>query len=1122
MENEETAETDLVEVEEETVIVGGHCGVDKHVTAVRNRRAREASGQKEKRQQDIRETFKATKKPKPSVSSSSASSGVSASAATADADATPPPQPIPCLGLQWLSAKNPSFFSLEEQGEHFNLVFEYRKAEHLGGVYRETTTEGVLKGVTVLRAKGCTREGTMRSSIPTERVGEDRIEKAGLVPWLSFEWTSCDKCYNACAKTFKSSVFGDKKEFLDKVMNVIRLCDKGAYTYERDLHIVEQKLQSEQTSAAEMRELFRQQSEKRQLHEKEKNLMKEKGWFSANSGPNGNAAKYYDYKSWQTLEKRVEIFRKGIVGAEDRRRLHFIDNDDFLKKFLPLYRSGQLDGTPFLDLSRALVNRHLGWKNAPLGEQGYKKWIGGCWPKQSLSPEDYDVAQNPLPKEELAEYVTTALLVLHDVKLTTIVLGAILHKEGLLNDHGTFRDAVIQVAEGNDKIKLLNVCFDGDTIQAPWVVEKLVAYLKGEIFWTASSCTPHTGKCSQRTAVMGARPLSIGPFPIDCGFFPSLSVPQRVWRPKDFTSDYTTHLFSSPSAMQAVAETERVYPFMKVGPLLLQISLRLQCHLALSNKGRDKTSTAAVKQNVRARWLSGVLLEAVTGWAAGTWRNQRSAWIGSTMVYAQTSTPDRENNSPIEHHHGGIRQLSQSRECSAAAYVDLCKKRGVKEELRTKLEKGKIDREMAQGGEQTDSMEAGPMIVDGGEGYQSIQLQNAGAGSRLPEFLSPAEVCFVISEGWTQGVSKVLEKLGIPVPPLAQRKYLNFKELGEAFQAATNPSRVSPPGAQQQAAGGTSAGPLVGQGTSSGETSVTLGEDEDGVFNDEKDLGEEGVLAEMERAEKDGRPIPLEQKGEEEKGKEGESEQRDEDLEQVVSVLVQEDILLDREGREVSQVGDAAQTAISTEAGALHKFCDAFEAIRHAESQDDAVKQLLCFASGGAAVLDEKYAGGTGTEPGQSRFNRWVLPAEKLKDGSAAPGPSNPVGLIPIHLPTEFERGSVIRITAEGLEKRPKWLRSKELGGAWIVLSVYGRGLSGESTYKQAKLMMRKEKVDGNANHPAVSLHLFPVEMEPSEDPNVAGNAILDFTQTKREVIRYDVAKDEICQVFSQFAWSNF
>uniref|UniRef100_A0A0G4GE48 Uncharacterized protein n=1 Tax=Chromera velia CCMP2878 TaxID=1169474 RepID=A0A0G4GE48_9ALVE len=175
---------------------------------------------------------------------------------------------------------------------------------------------------------------------------------------------------------------------------------------------------------------------------------------------------------------------------------------------------------------------------------------------------------------------------------------------------------------------------------------------------------------------------------------------------------------------------------------------------------------------------------------------------------------------------------------------------------------------------------------------------------------------------------------------------------------------------------------------------------------------------------------------------------RDENLEQVVSVLVQEDILLDREGGEVSQVGDTAQTAISTEAGALHKFCDAFEAIRYAESQDDAVKQLLRFASGSAAVLDEKYVGGTGTKPGQSRFNIWVLPAKKLKDGSIAPGPSNLVGLIPIHLSTEFKRGSVIRITAEELEKRPKWLWSKELGGAWIVLSVYGRGLSGESTYK--------------------------------------------------------------------------
>uniref|UniRef100_A0A0G4GHY0 Uncharacterized protein n=1 Tax=Chromera velia CCMP2878 TaxID=1169474 RepID=A0A0G4GHY0_9ALVE len=248
---------------------------------MRNRRAWEASGQKKKRQQDIRETFKATKKPKPSVSSSSASSGVSASTATADTDAAPPPQPIPCLGLQWLSAQNPSFFSLEEQGEHFNLVFEYRKAEHLGGVYRETTTEGVLKEVIVLKVKGCTRERTMRSSIPTERVGKDRIEKASLVPRLSFEWTSCNKCYNACAKTFKSSVFGDKKEFLDKVADIIRLCDTGAYTYERDLHIIKQKLQSEQTSAAKMRELFRQQSEKRQLHKKEKNLMKEKGGTSA-------------------------------------------------------------------------------------------------------------------------------------------------------------------------------------------------------------------------------------------------------------------------------------------------------------------------------------------------------------------------------------------------------------------------------------------------------------------------------------------------------------------------------------------------------------------------------------------------------------------------------------------------------------------------------------------------------------------------------------------------------------------------------------------------------------------------------------------------------------------------
>uniref|UniRef100_A0A0G4HXW3 C2H2-type domain-containing protein n=1 Tax=Chromera velia CCMP2878 TaxID=1169474 RepID=A0A0G4HXW3_9ALVE len=346
-------------------------------------------------------------------------------------------------------------------------------------------------------------------------------------------------------------------------------------------------------------------------------------WVEANSGTKGNAAKAVNPEKWGELEKRVKNFKDRRTNVKHLKLLDFLETDDFMKKVIPLYKEGKLDGTPWLDLSRAFVNRYLGWKNVPLGEQGsalvhalclaggeavrndlstylvgiserwwrrskskyeggveniydieppdlakhletgmkrapaaWRKdgkygatlcmdgtkitrkhvyylrvcqWIGGCYPKQCLSGEDYDPSHNPLQINELAEYVTTGLLVLHDVRLTVIVLGAKLHKELLLNDEGKFRDDLIECVLNYPSIKLLNVCFDGDTVQGPWVVKHIEKFLSGEISYIASSCTPHVRKCIHRAVVMGSCLLSIGPFPIDAGLFPFLpSVPVRV------------------------------------------------------------------------------------------------------------------------------------------------------------------------------------------------------------------------------------------------------------------------------------------------------------------------------------------------------------------------------------------------------------------------------------------------------------------------------------------------------------------------------------------------------------------------------------------------------------------
>mmetsp|Transcript_39136 Transcript_39136/g.76966 ORF Transcript_39136/g.76966 Transcript_39136/m.76966 type:complete len:318 (+) Transcript_39136:560-1513(+) len=198
-----------------------------------------------------------------------------------------------------------------------------------------------------------------------------------------------------------------------------------------------------------------------------------------------------------------------------------------------------------------------------------------------------------------------------------------------------------------------------------------------------------------------------------------------------------------------------------------------------------------------------MLTESVEGYAEATRRNHRSAWIGSTVTYAQTSTPQRKNNSLIEHHHGGVRFLSSSRECLAAGYLDLCRKRTLKEETRAKLEREKAEREKREEAKgdlgMGESVDAAPVRVEGASGYRELTLDTRET-AKLPTFLSEEVTCFVVSKQATKGVGVVLEKLGIPVPRFTSQKYQNFKEMAVVWKEVTRTARGGRGGGQTSAA----------------------------------------------------------------------------------------------------------------------------------------------------------------------------------------------------------------------------------------------------------------------------------------------------------------------------------
>uniref|UniRef100_A0A0G4H3Y0 Uncharacterized protein n=1 Tax=Chromera velia CCMP2878 TaxID=1169474 RepID=A0A0G4H3Y0_9ALVE len=142
----------------------------------------------------------------------------------------------------------------------------------------------------------------------------------------------------------------------------------------------------------------------------------------------------------------------------------------------------------------------------------------------------------------------------------------------------------------------------------------------------------------------------------------------------------------------------------------------------------------------------------------------------------------------------------------------------------------------------------------------------------------------------------------------------------------------------------------------------------------------------------------------------GQTEQREANLEVVTDFLMQEDTLLDREG----PVSEAPQVIALDEKSALGKFCDAFEKIGEAESQEDAVNRLIHFAKNDAAGLNKPYKGSRkGEEKAQTHFFRWVAPSQPVT-AQTEQGPAPSPLLIAIRISSEFERGSIVEITEEG------------------------------------------------------------------------------------------------------------
>uniref|UniRef100_A0A0G4G6H2 Uncharacterized protein n=1 Tax=Chromera velia CCMP2878 TaxID=1169474 RepID=A0A0G4G6H2_9ALVE len=65
-------------------------------------------------------------------------------------------------------------------------------------------------------------------------------------------------------------------------------------------------------------------------------------------------------------------------------------------------------------------------------------WIGRVGEKAYMSGESYKPLEAPLPEGEIVEYITTCLIMLHDVPYTTFPIRALLYKDPLLNDGGKF------------------------------------------------------------------------------------------------------------------------------------------------------------------------------------------------------------------------------------------------------------------------------------------------------------------------------------------------------------------------------------------------------------------------------------------------------------------------------------------------------------------------------------------------------------------------------------------------------------------------------------------------------------------------------------------------------------
>eukprot|EP00820_Chromera_velia_P014331 Cvel_24576.t1-p1 / transcript=Cvel_24576.t1 / gene=Cvel_24576 / organism=Chromera_velia_CCMP2878 / gene_product=hypothetical protein / transcript_product=hypothetical protein / location=Cvel_scaffold2675:1-1647(-) / protein_length=408 / sequence_SO=supercontig / SO=protein_coding / is_pseudo=false len=299
------------------VTIHGHCSTDKHKAGL----AAKKSGKKQKTLSQAWgapvSVKKKSRSEQPDSTAASASAPASASAAASSAKFAPSQLsgPPPCLGIQYLSSSNnPSFFIIEEQAVYFMLALKYSKDGELSQFEGKVSTMGVLKGLTSLHTARCANERSTRTCqlLSSSRIGDNRLEAAGLQAGAQFRWTQCHSCYDKNKNiTFAKSPMGLKKPWLKKIQTVEDICKRGVYTHEKELHVLNMKLawreEDGTLSNEERAEIVKRITELQPLHEAEQRAVEV--WVEANSGTKGNAAKAVNPEKWGELEKRVKNFK---------------------------------------------------------------------------------------------------------------------------------------------------------------------------------------------------------------------------------------------------------------------------------------------------------------------------------------------------------------------------------------------------------------------------------------------------------------------------------------------------------------------------------------------------------------------------------------------------------------------------------------------------------------------------------------------------------------------------------------------------------------------------------------------------------------------------------------------